>query len=232
METVRIETTHNVALTVQVATIVDRGLAVVIDWLVLAGWTIGWMILNGEVDLRFPNWVWIILIGVPWTFYHLLSELFMDGQSLGKRARNIKVVRMDGGQPGIGHYLLRWTLRIVDSMFFLGAVVILFNGKGQRFGDIAAGTTVVSLKRRVRLSDDLGMDLREDYVPTFADAARVTDEQARLIRDVLGDGSSARARAVEKLALHFGNQFPDGKDMPPEVFLRTLLTDHNHLTSQ
>lgn len=232
METVRIETAHNVALTVQVATIVDRGLAVVIDWLVLAGWTVGWIILANEAGLHFPDWVWIILIGVPWTFYHLLSELLMDGQSLGKRARNIKVARLDGGQPGIGHFLLRWTLRLVDSLFFLGALVILLNGKGQRLGDIAAGTSVVSLRRRVKLSDALGPGIQEERDPVFPDAARLTDTQARLIREVLADRSGARQAALRKLADHFTPLFPKGQGMEPEAFLQALVADHAFLTSR
>ena len=132
MESVRIETAHNVALQMEVATIVDRGLAVLIDWLVLAGWSIAVGQLFNALDLAMPDWLGVVLFAIPWTFYHLLCEVLMDGQSIGKRARNIKVVRLDGAQPGIGNYLLRWVLRLVDTLFFLGAVVILFNGKGQR----------------------------------------------------------------------------------------------------
>lgn len=232
METVRIETAQNVALQYEVATIVDRGLAVLIDWLLLAGYTIALLLLNEKAGLDWPSWAEVILFGFPWTFYHLLSELLMDGQGLGKRARSIKVVCMDGGQPGIGHYLLRWVLRLVDSLFFLGAVVILFSGKGQRLGDIAAGTTVVSLKRRLTLADSLVLDLPPGHVPTFPDAARVTDEQARLIKEVLANASGARDAAVRGLDHALRPSFPQAQGMPPETFLRTLLADHIFLTGR
>lgn len=232
METVHIETTQNVALHYEVATIVDRGLAVVIDWLLLAGYTIALMMLDNKLHLDTPQWAQIILFGVPWTFYHLVSELLMDGQSFGKRARNIKVARLDGGQPGLGHYLLRWMLRMVDALFFLGAVVILFNGKGQRLGDIAAGTTVISLKQRFSLEDTLLTDVPEGHEVEFREAARLTDAQARLIKEVLGNSSAAKPVAVLKLAIRFQEELTLDRPADPEKFLRTLLADYLYLTGR
>ena len=232
METVHIETTHNVALHYEVATIVDRGIAVLIDWLLLAGWTIALVLITRKLDIFVPDWVEIIVLGFPWTFYHRISEVWCDGQSLGKRARNIKVARLDGGQPGIGNYLLRWVIRLVDSMFFLGAVVILFNGKGQRLGDIAAGTTVISLKQRLTLNDTLLMDLPEDHQVTFPEAARLSDAHARLIKEVLANTSQARGTAIETLAQRFRQEFGTNTELASEAFLRALLADHIFLTGR
>jgi uncharacterized RDD family membrane protein YckC len=232
METVRIETAQNVALQYEVATIVDRGLAVVIDWLLLAGFSFGLVYVINKMDLDPPNWVDIVLFGVPWTFYHLVCELLMDGQSVGKRVRNIKVVRLDGGQPGLGHYLLRWLLRVVDAMFMLGAVVILFNGKGQRIGDLAAGTAVISLRRRNTLDDVVAQHLPEDHQVTFHDAARIPDPEAALIKEVLANNSAARSAATTKLADRYRADFHSNGELAPEQFLRTLLADHVFLTSR
>lgn len=229
METVRIETAQNVALQFEVATLVDRGLALVIDWVLLVGYSFGMVMLLRQSGAGPPEWLVITLFGVPWTFYHLLCELLMDGQSIGKRVRGIKVVRMDGGQPGLGHYLLRWLLRMVDSLFLVGAVVILFNGKGQRIGDLAAGTTVVSIKRRGTLDELLPTALPSDHRVTFPGAEQLSDAHARLIKEVLNDRSGARAQALAMLAERLGPQFGNGKDLPPETFLRTLLDDHNFL---
>ncbi len=231
METVRFETTQNVALHYEVATIVDRGLAVVIDWLVLAGYSLLLMYVAEKLNLRLAEWVYALLVMVPWTFYHLICELLMDGQSLGKRVRRIKVVRLDGGQPGLGHYLLRWMLRLVDSLFFVGAVVILFNGKGQRIGDLAAGTTVVITRRRGSLTESLALQLPEDHVVSFPDAGRLSDAQARLIKEVLADTSRAREVALSKLAARLGAEFHANGSLPEE-FLRKLLADHIFLTGR
>lgn len=232
METVRIETVHNVALNVQVATIVARGMAVVVDWVVLFGWSMGLWLISNKLNVHWSTWTAILFFGVPWTFYHLASELFMEGQSLGKRVCKIKVVRLDGQQAGPAQYLLRWLLRLVDSMFFLGAVVILLNGKGQRLGDMAAGTTVISLKKRVSLDDLVHVELDKDHRVTFPDAGRLTDAEARLIREVLNDTSAGRQQAVEKLDGHYRSQFTRAEGMPPVEFLQVLLKDHYHLTSR
>ena len=232
METVRIETSQNVALHYEVATIVDRGMAVVIDWILLAGYCIALVMLSNKLNLDLPNWVLVIMLGVPWTFYHLISELLMDGQSLGKRVRNIKVARLDGGQPGLGHYLLRWMLRMIDSMFFLGAVVILFNGKGQRLGDMAAGTTVISLKQRYSIADTLLVDVPESHQVQYPEAERLTDAHARLINEVLGNTSKARPMAIAKLAARFQDELAIAQPPEPELFLRTLLADYLFLTGR
>ncbi|MCC6839893.1 MAG: RDD family protein [Flavobacteriales bacterium] len=232
METVRIETAQNVALQYEVATIVDRGVAVVLDWLVLVGYSFGLSMLLGQTGARPPEWLLISLFGVPWTFYHLVCELLMDGQSVGKRMRNIKVARLDGGQPGLGHYLLRWLLRMVDSLFLVGGVVILFNGKGQRIGDIAAGTTVISLRRRNSLSDIMAAQHAQGHQVTFPGAEMIPDREAALIKEVLANTSSARAAAMEKLAGRYQPRFNANGQMPPEQFLRTLLADHLYLTSR
>jgi len=58
----------------------------------------------------------------------------MNGQSVGKRAMNIRVINLDGTQPTLGAYLMRWLFRLVDTMIF-GSVVALVvasaNGKGK-----------------------------------------------------------------------------------------------------
>lgn len=232
METVTIETSQNVDVQYEVATIVDRGLAVVVDWCILVGYTIAVTMTSDELGLHPPEWLQLLLLGLPWTFYHLVSETLMDGQSLGKRALNIKVVRIDGGQAGLGNYLLRWILRMIDALFLLGAVVILFNGKGQRLGDIAAGTAVISLKKRTQLSDTLMMDLPEGHVVTFPESQRLTDAHARLLKEVLASTSGARPMAIVQLSTRLREELSITSELQPEEFLRTLLADHIFLTAR
>lgn len=185
-----------------------------------------------RLDPDLPQWASIILIDVPWTFYHLFSELLMDGHSLGKRARNIKVARLDGGRADPGHYLLRWLLRTIDSLFFLGAVVILFNGKGQRLEDMAAGTTVISLRQHFSLADAMFAEVPENHQVQYSEAERLTDAHARLIKEVLGNTSKARPVAMEKLAARFREELGIPQAPPPAPFLRTLLADYLHLTGR
>lgn len=237
LETIRIDTPQNVAIEYNVATIVSRGFAAILDWVVLMGYTVLlWWVLDWfNINLWWlDDWIKILLIGIPWTFYNLLFEIFMDGKSIGKRIMNLKVARLDGGQPGLGHYLMRWILRPLDSSppVFLGAVVVLFNGKGQRLGDIAAGTCVISLKRRVRLSDTLLMELPENHTPTYTEVTRLSDKHARLVQRVLRNGSTRRRRLVEQMAERVKRELVLSTEQPAEELLKTVLLDYVYLTGK
>ena len=67
------------------------------------------------------------------------------GQSPGKMAIGIKIVRMDGGSLGVGGALTREIIgKLVSSLiFYLGYIWILFDGKRQGWHDKIAGTYVV-----------------------------------------------------------------------------------------
>ncbi len=83
------------------------------------------------------------VIGV---LYWVLMEGYL-GQTLGKMALGIKVVRADDGKvPGVGKAFIRNLLRIVDELpvfYLVGFIAILASSKNQRLGDMAAGTLVV-----------------------------------------------------------------------------------------
>lgn len=67
------------------------------------------------------------------------------GQTLGKMALGIRVVREDGGTIGTREAILRTLLRIVDGIgtYFVAFVVALISDKNQRLGDMVAKTLVV-----------------------------------------------------------------------------------------
>ena len=67
------------------------------------------------------------------------------GQSPGKMALGIKIVRMDGSSLGFGGALIREIIgKLVSSLiFYLGYIWILFDGKRQGWHDKIAGTYVV-----------------------------------------------------------------------------------------
>ena len=90
------------------------------------------------------------LIYLPVFFYNLAFEILMNGQTLGKRALNIKVVRLDGTSPTIANYIFRFILWPID-VFLSGSIAITLislTKNGQRLGDLAGGTTVVKLTQR------------------------------------------------------------------------------------
>ncbi|QIL75620.1 RDD family protein [Hymenobacter sp. HDW8] len=175
------------------------------------------------------------LIGIPWVFYHLLSEIFLNGQSIGKRARDLKVIRLDGTQPGLGDYFLRWLLRLIDISLMSGAVAvitILINGRGQRLGDLAAGTTVVRVKASTRLDETIMLP-DANYQVVFPQAASLTAEDVTLIRQLFQQGMQRQNYLLlNEVANKVKSLTGIRTDLQDEPFLRTVLRDYAHLLNQ
>ena len=87
------------------------------------------------------------LIGlVIWFLYFTLLEGHY-GQTIGKMALNIKVVRESDGLPiDYGEAAVRTVLRIIDGLFdyLIGAIFIWTSDQQQRLGDRVAHTVVVT----------------------------------------------------------------------------------------
>jgi uncharacterized RDD family membrane protein YckC len=87
--------------------------------------------------------VWFIVYGLGSIVYFGLSELFLRGQSYGKRQANIRVVKTGGFALDPVSVFLRNVFRVVDHLPPLWIVPFL-SPKGQRFGDMVSGTIVVT----------------------------------------------------------------------------------------
>jgi uncharacterized RDD family membrane protein YckC len=234
MQTVRIQTAQNVFIEYQPASIGDRILAALIDYVTLYSYVILGALLLGAMEVN-EMWIYIVVLGIPFLFYDLVLEITLDGQTIGKKARNIKVVKLDGTQPTIASYLLRWLIRPVD-VFFSGAVAIIvisLNGKGQRLGDLAAGTSVVSLNRRVGLSETILPQVQENYQPVYPQVMSLTDTDVALIKEALyvhKNSDSPDYRLLEMLANKIKTVLNVESNMPPMAFLHTILKDYTYLT--
>lgn len=83
--------------------------------------------------------------------YFVALEMFMGGQSIGKRALGLRVVSDDGRPLGFGASVLRNLVRAADFLpllYALGAAVMLKDRSFRRLGDMAAGTLVIVEGRR------------------------------------------------------------------------------------
>ena len=228
---VQINTSQNVQLDYEPASIGERSLANVIDYLIYLAWVILTAFLlksmNGGGDSS--QFFFYLIIILPILMYPLLSEYFLNGQTIGKRALSIKVVMLDGSKPTLGAYILRWILIIVDLGIFsqlIAVLTIAINGKGQRVGDIAAGTTVIRTEKRVSLGQVMYQQLPEDYRLKYPEASNLTDRDVETIRQVLRRGNdnltfstAERVRTVMNL-----NEVGDA-----DLFLRTVINDYAYL---
>ncbi|HET9502835.1 MAG TPA: RDD family protein [Hymenobacter sp.] len=239
MPTVRIYTTQNVSLAYEAASIGDRIVAALIDIAILVAWMIGvgWLLRQLlPTDYEVRQWVAWVVIGVPVGFYDLACEVLLNGQTVGKKARHLRVVRLDGTAPRLGDFLLRWLLRIIDIDLTAGAIAIItiaLNGRGQRLGDLAAGTTVVSLRPQASpLAEVVSAAVPTDYEPVFPQAGQLSDHDISLLRQLIG--RSLRRQnylLLHDTALKVKSLLDVQSELEDEVFLRTVLRDHAHLVA-
>lgn len=239
MPTVRIYTTQNVSLAYEAASIGDRIVAALIDIAILVAWAVGvsWLLrqlLPEEYELR--QWISWVVIGVPLGFYDLACEVLLNGQTVGKKARQLRVVRLDGTAPRLGDFLLRWLLRIIDIDLTAGSIAIItiaLNGRGQRLGDLAAGTTVVSLRPQASpLAEVVSAAVPTDYQPVFPQAGQLSDHDISLLRQLIG--RSLRRQnylLLHDTAIKVKSLLDVQSELEDEVFLRTVLRDHAHLVA-
>ena len=90
-------------------------------------------------------------------FIPFIVEIATGGRSLGKWAMNLRVVRDDGGAITARHSAVRVGVGILENWLMWGGLaffVELFNKKGKRLGDLAAGTMVCSQGDSVFYLDD------------------------------------------------------------------------------
>ncbi|MGA8069963.1 MAG: RDD family protein [Halobacteriota archaeon] len=133
-----------------VATIIDAIIIVVIVGILTIPFlvaTIAVNVANGNVSaISSGPIVALTVLGlVVWFLYFTLLE-GRYGQTVGKMALSIKVVREADGAPiDYGEAAVRTVLRIIDGLFdyLVGAIFIWTSDKKQRLGDRVAHTVVV-----------------------------------------------------------------------------------------
>ena len=89
----------------------------------------------------------LTLVGIGWALYYYFACESGSGQTVGKRALNIRVVRTDGAPAGMREIGIRTVLRLVDGLFLYGVglvVMLVTRERRGRLGDLAGGTMIVS----------------------------------------------------------------------------------------
>jgi len=144
---------------------------------------------------------------------------------------------LDGAQPSIGAYMIRFLLRVVDITLFSGGVaviVIAISGKGQRLGDIAANTTVVKLQANIRVKKhELLKKMPQNHETTFDNVTDLTDKDIAVIMETLAlYRKTANKAPVEAVEEKVKNLLNIETDLNTLKFLHTVVRDYNYLTSE
>lgn len=235
MQTIRVRTAQNVFIHYPLGSLGDRIGAYMLDVFVRILYTLG--VVGVFIELKVQSeWAWILSLSIPWLLYSLAFEIFMNGQTPGKRVLNIQVVRLDGSPANIGNYILRWLLAFLDFGIMSGAIaliVIIFNGKGQRLGDIAAGTTVIKKEpvNQVSISHNL-VTVTENYEPVFTEASLLSSRDIELIQRALeANRDNQNSQPVTVVAAKIKELLRITTDFPDIKFLYTIVKDYNHITA-
>lgn len=105
---------------------------------VLSGSTPGFGVFNAMVIAEL-----FFIVG-----YTVLLEGYWNGQTVGKKVFDIRVVNADDGRPiSVEEAVLRNVVRIVDFLpvfYVVGIAAVLLTQSNQRLGDLAGNTVVVN----------------------------------------------------------------------------------------
>ena len=260
MGIIQIGTAFNIDLEFEIAEFHKRLLAYIIDFVLLLIYLLSMkFILYGQFALNWDESVGldILIISLPMFLYSLLTELWFNGQTLGKKLMSIRIISLEGGEPTFGQFLLRWITRFFEWPFFFGyiafsatnlfiysfitgmlgiAVVIIISvsNKNQRLGDMIAGTVVVNTKSALTLADTVFMQINDtDYKVMFPQVMRLSDRDINTIKGVLTQANKRNNYDMcHRVSMKIKEVLQIDSDMHVDQFLQKLLADYNYLATK
>lgn len=255
MKTIEFVSAQHVNVEYELAGVGQRVAAAMIDffaflvYFILIGMAIGF---SGYFDADYGSILFfqLLLIKLPWIFYHPVVEYLTHGQSLGKYILGLRVVSANGERPGLREVFTRWMFRgdflWISADFFIlfwfgiGVLGIVFAGtseRRQRLGDVMANTVVIKVKPSIRytLKDVLSIKNQESYSPQYPNATIFTDEDMLLIKNTIRRLKQYPNAETKKFAIELADEAARILGLPqtPEKrmkFLQTLLQDYVVLT--
>lgn len=175
---------------------------------------------SAEILLYFIG-LFTLIFGLGSFVYYALFELWMRGQTPGKRSVGIRVVKADGFSLDPGSVVLRNIFRIVDQLPLLWIVPVL-SARQQRFGDMVAGTLVVAdstetiAPLRESLAERPAAEVRFRFEPSALRHLRPVDFQAveRLLERWSDLDASLRAQLAAQIITALAQRLT--MDAPPD----------------
>jgi uncharacterized RDD family membrane protein YckC len=263
MAVVQIPTPFNVDLEFETAELQKRILAYLVDFFILLCYFfIMKVIYYGGFDvsvstLKSRVGIDILTISLPMLLYSLVCEILMHGQTLGKKVTGIRVLNIEGGEPSIGQYIIRWMFKAFEWPFlfgytffsresiivysfitgFLGLIVVMIiaiTKRHQRLGDVAANTVVVNTKTKLSVNDTIFMDInKSDYSVMFPEVLLLTDRDINTIKTVVSQFYKTHNSATSNRVARKVKEVLKVNTMLYDIeFLERLLKDYNFLATQ
>ncbi|UKN00746.1 RDD family protein [Paracrocinitomix mangrovi] len=250
MKKIDIITAHNISIDYDAATVMNRGVAKFLDLLIIFVYAFISYLIIASVFASTYNWrtgeipeiviIMLVIFELPIVFYSVIMEYFLKGQTVGKMAMGIRVVKINGENANFNDYAMRWAFNLVDFWVSGGAVAALFistTDKGQRLGDILAQTAVVKNNpdQVYSIRDILNIKDRTKHEPTYLGVSKFTDEDMILIKNAITRvkkyPNEPHKELVRELAKKAAEEL-NLEEVPQKklTFLKTLLQDYIVLT--
>lgn len=241
MDKLGIETSRHVRLNYKPAPLLYRIVAWLYDvflyviYIMVFMWAWGGIFPSDIVESLNMSWIVTLAVFLPYFIYFPLIETLWNGRTVGKKIMGIRVSRIDGARASLGSYLVRWLFRFFEISATGGVVAILtilINGKGQRIGDLVAGTCVIyerdnQLNHR-QLFDQT--ELNRDVV--FKGAAELSDKDINVVKKLLNSRHTYSPDTHKKLVARSRKAIEKKTDavdssLPDETYLSTIVKDYN-----
>jgi len=215
-----------------------------------------------EIDTQYDLWGIGLLLFLPLLVYHIILEITMNGQSIGKKIMGIRVVNENGGRASISQFLIRWLLRVSD-LWIVGLVLLLIsNGgfgdvestimilaafaflivdiilvvsskKGQRIGDMLAHTILIRTSSKASIEETVFQEVEDSYTPSFPQIMQLSDRDINAIKSIL---ETARRKGNFHIAASAGDRIKSHlkieSSLDPIDFLDILMKDYNYLSTK
>lgn len=243
MSEIQINTTQNVNINFTLASVGERILAHFIDLLIkvaYAGiifWILSEIFDSSEYLQNLDTWskvsIYVVFL-FPFIFYTLVFESLLEGQTPGKKVMKIRVVKIDGYQASFIDYIIRWFFRIVDLNMlsgFIALISVIVSEKGQRLGGMTSGTSVISLKNKIRISHTILEEIGDDYKPQFPTVINLSDNDMRIIKETFETARKGNDRdTLRKLKNKVEEVIGVTSEKETVAFLKIIIRDYNYYT--
>jgi uncharacterized membrane protein SpoIIM required for sporulation/uncharacterized RDD family membrane protein YckC len=214
-----VETPEHVTVEYEIAGLGSRIIAAVLDQLVIIGWALAVSVLAALTTRQggpLMMLVWFVLWAVGAFGYFVLFEAFRQGQTPGKRATGIRVVRETGHPVSFGAALARNLLRAADFLpagYVIGFAMVMLHPRSRRLGDLVAGTIVVRDRPEPAARAVEGPAPGEAVAAAPGARPALGDDEFRLLEAWVERRSTitpeVSARVAAGLVARFAGRFPD-----------------------
>ena len=221
-----IETPEQIPLEFPLAGIGSRFLAIALDMLIQV---LGWLLLIFVAELVLPPmarlipraWTWgaavmLLIAFVLYAGYYALFEIFLNGQTPGKRLVRIRVIGDSGRPITVYEALIRNLLRVVDQfpgLYVVGIISVFVTARNQRLGDVVAGTVVVHEKAMQEVQPDFAAGT---VASTASPGPQISSDELELIERFLQRrydlSPEVRQQSAEQIATRLRARLGLGQD--------------------